>query len=183
MGLSRDTFLGWIVTKVLPWYEVPIVAVKCAATSCLTALTRKTGSDVKMLNNLYMNWVHVTSFHLTCQQQRGITMRPVIHRNKSPDWFSKTQCSGTLWLNTYVWPMQLVLSPVRITRLIFWNSMLPDTRWSGTDRSNWCGHPTERTCISLWRGDSAKLPLQSIISRYRDAFPLLRTPLLELNAV
>ena len=60
--------------------HVLIVAVKCAARSCLTALTRKTGSGVKKLNNLYMNWVHVTSFHLTCQQQWGITMRPVIHR-------------------------------------------------------------------------------------------------------
>ena len=35
--------------------RVPIVAVKCAATSVLTAFTWKTGSVVKMLNNLYMN--------------------------------------------------------------------------------------------------------------------------------
>ena len=35
--------------------RVPIVVVKCAATSVLTALTRKTGYVVKMLNNLYMN--------------------------------------------------------------------------------------------------------------------------------
>ena len=154
---------------------VTIIAVKCAATSCLTALTRKTGSGVKMLNNLYMNWVHVTSFRLTCQQQWGITMRPVIHRNKSPDWFSEiqcsatlwlytcmtdaigivtgmnhrmqwgitmrlvihrnkspdwfseTQCSVTLWLHTYVWPMQLVLSPVRITEC---SGGSPWDRWS-----------------------------------------------------
>ena len=135
--------------------HVLIVTVKCAATSCLTALTRKTGFGVKMLNNLYMNWVHVTSFHLTSQQQWGITMRPVIHRNKSPDWFSETQCSATLWLHTYVWPMQLVLSPVRITGLIFWNSVLPATRWSGPDRSNWCGHPRDSAMWGLSKASSA----------------------------
>ena len=35
--------------------HVPIVAVKCAETLVLTALTRKTGSVVKILNNLNMN--------------------------------------------------------------------------------------------------------------------------------
>ena len=74
-----------------------------------------------------MNWVHVTSFHLTCQQQWRITMRPVIHRYKSPDWFSETQCSVTLWLHTYVWPMQLVLSLVRITEC---SGGSPWDRWS-----------------------------------------------------